>query len=231
MLDDLMTDEEQELVDSEEEKIESSPLEKILENTILTDKLDGVPTEFDEIKGLIEQEESQQKIRPELRPNIDHLVDAVVFLDDGTPVFVPEVGEKVIIEKYASLLVGRPWLNTRLYEVHEIDNDSGRLKLWDVENEQWCFSNFIEAPRDHGYRFKLPTRSGKIPKHKARNNSQPEHQMDSVGRPTGTRNRPKEVIEAERLEREKLKAERRAKRDLNKLRKYAESQLKKDKKA
>lgn len=100
--------------------------------------------------------------RMEQKPDLTKLADAIVYLEDGTPVFVPDVGEHVIIEKFATVLLkeGQPvsdakWLETKQYQVKSIDHDLGTMKLYDEEKCEYSMSNFVTGP-SHGYKFKLP---------------------------------------------------------------------------
>lgn len=90
------------------------------------------------------------------KPDIDRLHDAIVYLEDETPVFVPDVGERVLIERRATCLPGSPWLDTVVYLVHSVDHESGDVRLWNERSKQWSITNFVLGPK-RGYRYKLPT--------------------------------------------------------------------------
>lgn len=205
-------------------------LKSEVERTVLaaTDREVTAKDEVDEVKDLLKHEEEHAK-DPCKKPAIDHLDDAVVFLSDGTPVFVPEIGERVIIERYTSLLPGRPWLDTKLYLIRDVDQETGHLSLWDEETQHWVVSNFADGLQS-GYRFKLPPDHGRgIPKKKHRRTKEERRQAkeDSWaqmatkkksrrGRPKGSKNRDKAVIQAEKLERMRIRTEKAEKRDLKK---------------
>ena len=207
----------------------AADLKRELEETMKRVAAEDIPrdSEFAEISDLIKIEEERAK-DPKSKPDIDNLSDAVVFLEDGTPVFVPEVGEKVIIERYTSLLPGRPWLDTRVYVVREIDEDTGRLSLWDEDSKYWATSNFIDGLKN-GYRFKLTPDVGRGISKKRHRRTKEERMLakqDALeksfekkkkrGRKPGTKNRSKEVIAVEKAERAKTRGENAAKRDLRK---------------
>lgn len=187
------------------------------------------PSEHDEIREAIAAEMSRRESVK--KPNIDRLVDAVVHLEDGTPVFVPDIGEKVIIERHSNILPGWGWLDTRVYIVRFIDHDTGHLRLWDPEAQHFALSNFIEGPK-RGYRFKLPPVNGRLesPGKRRRRRSAAEKAAEGEaapqpkkrrGRPAGVKNRPKDVIAAEKADKAKSKAEKAAKRDVKKRRQLA----------
>lgn len=128
------------------------------------DELDDIDDEEDcNTPPVVEDEDEIAREDPRIReqkrllkkPSIDHLVDAVATLEDGSLIFIPDVRERVIIERTASMLSNRPWLDTRIYTVLQIDDETGNLKLWDDEFRQFAYSNFITGTRDHGYRFRL----------------------------------------------------------------------------
>lgn len=184
-------------------------------------------SESEEIQDLLKGEEEQAK-EPKKKPNIDALKDAVVFLDDGTPTFVPQPGERVIIERYTSLLPGRPWLDTRVYMVRGVDPETGHLDLWDEETQHWVSSNFADGLRN-GYKFKCQPLHGRgIPKKRHRRTKEEREtaKLEALerkakskktrGRPKGSKNRDKATIQAEKIERAKVRAEKAAKRDLRK---------------
>lgn len=90
-------------------------------------------------------------------PDIAHLEDAVVRLDDGTPVFILEVGDEVLIERWLGPpdLPTRTWLDTRLYTVQCINQESGRIELYDEGLHQQAMTNFLTG-LERGYVFKVP---------------------------------------------------------------------------
>jgi hypothetical protein len=160
------------------------------------------------------------------RPVIDHLADAVGKDQFGNPVLFAKVGDRIIIERYATVLNHKPWLDTKTYVITNVDGVTGDLVLMDTDLGQQAGSNYITGLK-HGYRFKLPnSKSMSIGKRKrGRPRKNPTGAPEPVkpvqlgpdgkpvakkrGRPAGTKNRPKEVIKAEKrakLEQRKAKA-------------------------
>lgn len=76
--------------------------------------------------------------RSSTKPDISHLPSA--FGPDGYPIFGP--GDKLVIERYASFLSGRPYLDTRTYRVVSVDLNSGHLALYDEELLQQATDNW-----------------------------------------------------------------------------------------
>ena len=113
-----------------------------------------IPDEFDQFRDAALRFASDDAgVSKAVRPDISGLVDAVAYLEDGTPVWVPEVGETVIVE------APNPWIDTQVLEVDQVDHDNGNLKLWDPGLRQWHGNNFIMAIKQ-GWRFKLPPARG-----------------------------------------------------------------------
>lgn len=136
------------------------------------------------------------------KPEIGHLEDA--FNEEGTPLF--EVGGRIVIERYATTIPGRPWLDTQTYVVNEIDPHSGVMKLWNPYLFQSALSNF-KLGLDNGFLFKLaPTKGGFGKKKRGRPaknggkkvEEKPQGEKKGRGRPKGVKNRAPDVIEAER---------------------------------
>lgn len=158
------------------------------------------------------------------KPYIDHLPDAIVTIDDGTPVLVPLPGELVVIERMATIIPGSPWLDTKLYKIVSVDEETGVVKLWSSEDCAFGFTNYIRAWEDKSQRFKLPPEKGSwegSPEQHAKaiveaaKPAPPDGKKRGRGRPPGSKNRSKDLINAEKKEkREKtrLKRERRHKR-------------------
>ena len=72
------------------------------------------------------------------RPDISGLQSAIGV--DGYPAFV--AGDRIVIERYASFLAGRPYLDTRTYRVESVDLDSGKVNLWDESLYQYASDNW-----------------------------------------------------------------------------------------
>jgi len=142
------------------------------------------------------------------KPDISGLSDATT---GGIPNF--DAGDKIVIERYASFLKGNPYLDTRTYTVMTLDTFSGRLGLYDESVSQFASANFIRDIRS-GNVFKLAdghTVSTKKKRGRPRKGpmlSAAESAAAAVlaaatpkrgrGRPKGVKNRPADVIAAER---------------------------------
>lgn len=159
--------------------------------------------------------------RDRSKPVIDHLADAVVRLSDGTPVLVPEVGDNIVIERTATVIEGAPWLDTTIYKIVKVDDETGVITLWDAEKSHNVLDNFRIGYRSGSRVYKVPPVRGKwdAPPPKARinpitttNPEDPNAPKRKRGRPPGTKNRSKEVIAAEKTEREAIKRAKRAAR-------------------
>lgn len=170
--------------------------------------------------------EAKERARTAAKPLIDHLPDAVTKDDFGNLVLNAKVGDKIVIERVATVLSHRPWLDTKTYVIESVDSVTGNMALIDPDLNQCAMSNYITGLKA-GYRFKLPNIKGisigKRKRGRPRKNptGAPEPakpvQLDTNGlpikkkrgRPAGTKNRPKEVIRAEkRAKLEKRKAKR-----------------------
>lgn len=159
------------------------------------------------------------------KPMIDHLPDAVEKDDMGIPTLLAKPGDKIVIERVATVLQGKPWLDTKTYVIESIDAGSGHLNLWDDDLGRSATSNFIKGIAA-GYRFKLPTLKGlsigKKKRGRPRKNPtgapEPEKSVQlgpdgkpvakKRGRPPGSKNRDKDTIKAEKrakLEKRKTK--------------------------
>lgn len=149
------------------------------------------------------------------KPIIDHLEDAVSEDQFGNPVLLARVGDKIIIERVASVLSHKPWLDTKTYIITSIDGVTGDLVLMDYDLGQQAGSNYITGLK-HGYRFKLPNSKGmsigkrKRGRPKKNPTGAPELekpvQLDANGqpikkkrgRPPGVKNRDRDIIAAEK---------------------------------
>jgi hypothetical protein len=173
-----------------------------------------VPDGEDECPHCLRNEEAssdEEKVIVRARPDISHLDMAVEVDDAGNVTFIPEVGQKVVIERPATCLPGSPWLDTTLYTVLDIDPETGNLKLWRDELGGFASSNYIEGLLQ-GYSFRLPPKKGPIVKRKLRVKrlvkedtvptvTVPPGEKRARGRPKGSKNRPKDVIKAEKTAR------------------------------
>ena len=186
--------------------------------------------EYESISSILDNE-AKERARLAQKPIIDHLEDAIENDEDGVPVFTVPPGEKVIIERFRSILPGNSWLDTKVYTVETIDGVTGNLMLWDDEGKCHAMSNYLTAPK-RGYRFKVPPAKGGLVI-QGRKRGRPRKlvpvgqekpvepvQLDENGqpikkkrgRPAGVKNRPKDVVAAERRAKAQLKAEKKVKK-------------------
>lgn len=185
--------------------------------------LEKTPAESfnEELDQILEHERSRA------RPDVSGLADAVVFDDDGDPVFVPQPGERVVIERWITFATGRVWLDTETYRVVSVDHETGNLRLVNDSLRQHSMSNFITGT-ERGYVFKLPgtvnvgKRHRGRPKKRRGDYSEPAQKPTGApkkrGRPKGSKNRPRDVVQAEKNERRQKMQEKRLKREARKIR-------------
>ena len=181
--------------------------------------------EYESISAILDNE-AKERARLAQKPIIDHLEDAIELDDDGIPVFTIPPGERVIIERYAAILATRPWLDTKMYTVETIDGVTGNLTLWDDDGKCHAMSNYLTGPKV-GYRFKVPPAKGNL-QIQGRKRGRPrkvvplgqEKPVEAVqldengqpikkkrGRPAGSKNRPRDVVAAERRAKAQVKSE------------------------
>lgn len=146
--------------------------------------------------------------KPVNKPDISRLAPAIG--PDGRPLFKP--GDKLVIERYASILTGRPYLDTRAYRVVSIEEDTGNVWLYDESLMQNAGTNWKSAPA-RGDVFKFAG-SSMITTKKKRGRPRkapvdaPAKPVElgpdgkpvkrKRGRPPGSKNRPKEEIKADK---------------------------------
>ena len=154
---------------------------------------------------------------PEPRPDLSKLPDAIV---DGIPMFT--VGDKIIIERNIAILKKNgAYLDTKTLKVRSIDMQNGNMFLWDESLSQWVTDNFIEGPK-LGHVYKLahglmplsskgkrgrPRKAGAAPKLAPVTDADGNVVKKRRGRPAGTKNRPSDVVKAEKVARKAAKAE------------------------
>jgi len=136
------------------------------------------------------------------KPDISRLPDAVV---GGRPLFT--TGDKIVIERYATVLTGAPYLDTRTYKVIGVNEANGAVRLFDEELNQFASTNYVEGMR-HGYVFKFAMGNAVATKKKrgrprkapieAVTPDKPAGEKRGRGRPKGSKNRPKEEVSAEK---------------------------------
>lgn len=147
------------------------------------------------------------------KPDISHLEDAIKYDENGHPYLDLKAGDRIVIERYSGILNDKPWLDTKPYYINDVDQATGKLRLYFEELQQNATDNFVGGLKignvykkmpSYG-RWDLPPRVKATPKVFAPSSSeeQPSTGEKRRGRPKGVKNRSKDVIEAEK----KMKAE------------------------
>jgi hypothetical protein len=157
--------------------------------------------------------------KPITPPAIDHLPDAIVKDSLGRPILLAHPGDKIVIERYATVLAHKPWLDTKTYTVESIEESTGIVHLYDEELYRNSSTNYIDGSKQ-GYRFKLATAKGasigQRKRGRPRKNPETITPTDASpkkrGRPKGAKNRPKSIIKAEKAAAAKHRKEKAAKR-------------------
>lgn len=96
--------------------------------------------------------------RERLRPSIDHLKNAMKQTKAGQvipPVFLAKVGDRIVLERWATLLKGTPWLSTGVYIVLTIDQENGWVGLYDNISHTHACTNFITGPASGAVKIML----------------------------------------------------------------------------
>lgn len=139
----------------------------------------------------------------------------------GRPAFKPDLSDKEIVmgEGWHKLHVGdrvwleRPelaWCDTLLCEVVRIlDDESGGIDLWNLAQKHHNFTNF-KRPRGDVLRLGTPIKKKKKQTLEVQVSPELEQTINGPrgrGRPKGSKNRPREIVEAERRERAMARAE------------------------
>lgn len=154
------------------------------------------------------------------KPEIGHLPDAIV---GGQPQF--SAGDSIVVERHSGFLPGKPYLDTKTYRVLRLDEFTGRMHLFDEALDQNAIMNWKEGIL-HGTVFKLPlgrlpiTSKGKRGRPRKNPLPLPTPIVDGVplpkkpgrGRPKGSKNRPGEVIRAEKAAAKAKRAAKKRKR-------------------
>lgn len=145
------------------------------------------------------------------RPAIDDLPDAVTRDTMGRLVLLARPGDKLVVERYATVLPGKPWLDTKTYTVQTIDEATGRVHLWDDELQRVALTDYIGGTKA-GYRFKLPIKGRPTVASKKKRGRPRKVQPVTTpttdtkgddapkrrGRPKGSKNRSKDEIRSEK---------------------------------
>ncbi len=94
-------------------------------------------------------------------PFIDHLKNAVTQDKEGNLVFNRKCHEQIVIERTVTIGDQAMWLDTRVYEVREIDKKTGNVSLFDLGTRQSAQTNYIMGI-ERGYRFKIPKKKQRL---------------------------------------------------------------------
>ena len=141
--------------------------------------------------------EQREQRRLSRKPRIDHLMDGTATLDDGTVLPLFDVGDRIVAERHISFLTGAPWLDTRVYIVKSIDDETGAVHCPDEEMQHYACVGY----KNPHTRIKLAAKKGdpfKVPKVAKVQPELPPGEKKRRGRPKGFKNRPREIIEAEK---------------------------------
>lgn len=168
----------------------------------ISDAADDADEDYE--SGTLTPEQREQR-RLSRKPRIDHLMDGTATLPDGTIIPLFDVGDRIVAERHISFLNGNPWLDTRVYVVRSIDDDTGAVHCTDEEMLHYACVGF-KTPTT---RIKLAAKKGdpfKVPKVAKVQPELKPGEKKRRGRPKGSKNRPKEIIEAEKQARKQEKS-------------------------
>ncbi len=175
--------------------------------------------EFDNEDAMVDPKVRQER-REAKRPNIDHLLPGTAVLDSGEVIPLFEVGDRIVAERRASQLDGNPWLDTRVYIVRQIDDETGAVRCADEEMLHHAAISFKDPltrvclcpPRGS------PFAAGQIARAQAASQNTPgAGATKKKGRPRGTKNRTKEEIARDNAAKAALKAAKKAERQERRL--------------
>jgi len=154
------------------------------------------------------------------RQPIDHLKPGVITtVLDGVTTTLPlfDIGDRIVADVSTTLLRGNPWIYTLVGKVRSIDDDTGLVTLWDEDTDRRNPMTRYVSMRDPLIILKIaPTRGNPFDTtHVVKPRPvdlKPGEVKRGRGRPAGSKNRPKEVIRAEREAMKALRAEKRARK-------------------
>lgn len=155
------------------------------------------------------------------RPDISHLPDAVTYDDCNAARFMADVGDTIVADISTVIGGNTYWLITRTGTVKRVDHQTGTFDCWDTERGQHFGGNYKTVGRSHTI-YKLVPRGQKVQKRRRRRKNlvpmteAPKNTPVATagepakkrgrGRPPGSKNRPKDVIAAEKKARSAAKA-------------------------
>jgi hypothetical protein len=186
-------------------------MEQELEQELTTPKPPPVIDDADEApseEDLLSHEQRFQRWQSK-RPPIDHLRDAL-HVDHQTGDIVPlfDVGDRIVVDRRTTLLKGVPWLETIVGKVRSIDDDTGLVTVYDEDSDPRNPPVRYTSFKDGLHTFKLAPERGnpfEPPPPPKKEKPQPVPGKKGRGRPKGSKNRPKDVIKAEREARKAAK--------------------------
>lgn len=171
------------------------------ENTFIT-------PEFDKIMQDAQLQENQRELSEEaqanelitssvvssLKPDISNLVDAVI---DGEPKF--DVGDRLMIESYSTGINPKRWLTTQVFIVKSLNTETGDVGLFNPDLRQSAFTNYKKAPlRGDVLKFEAVKKPRVVIPQPSKWSPASRSTNVKIGRRVGTKNRPKDVVKAER---------------------------------
>jgi hypothetical protein len=142
------------------------------------------------------------------RPSIDHLKDGVVEVE-GTMVPLFNVGDRIVVDCCTNLLKNSPWLETIVGRVRSIDDDTGLVSVFDEASDVRSPVVRWASFKDGLHTLKLaPARGNPLAAPEPTSRPEKTSRFDDQGnpkrgkgRPRGSKNRPKDVIMAEKVAR------------------------------
>jgi hypothetical protein len=141
------------------------------------------------------------------RPPIDHLIDAIAATSEGlVPLF--DIGDRIVVDCRTDLLQGTPWLETIVGKVRTIDDETGLVTINDEDSDYKLPKVRYVSFKRALYTFRLaPTKGNPFEPPAPPKPEKPQRMpgQKGRGRPRGSKNRPKEVIQAERSARKAAK--------------------------
>lgn len=145
------------------------------------------------------------------RPTIAHLKDGICYVPGSSerlPLF--DVGVRIVVDISTDHLKDVPWLQTIVGKVRSIDDDTGIVSVFDEDSDVRCPTVRWTSFKDDLHVFKLaPIKGNPFDPALVRKAPKPPLKPGEVrrgrGRPKGVKNRPKEIIQAEREARKEAK--------------------------
>ena len=183
--------------------VTQDPVSSVVESVI--DVLLGADDDDDGMAGLTP--DARRERWQARRPDISHLKDGLATSEELGTVPLFDVGDRIVIDCCTSLLAWNPGLATHVGKVRSIDDDTGLVSIYDEASDPRHPMVRWASYKAHGELtvFKLAPAKGNpfdLPKVRPQANvgvpvPRPEGKRGR-GRPAGAKNRPKDVIKAEK---------------------------------